>query len=173
MSEQIKPTMQEMVSRMEDGWNKLQAYLKTLSDEQLTKPLDDVGWSVKDHLTHIAAWANGITAVLKGQDRLEAMNVDQAAWSACDQDEDKENALIQSRNKNKSAAEVRDMVQGAHRRLVEAVQRMSDADLMRPYRSFDSKSTSDKPIWPVIVGNSYGHYEEHRPWIEAIVARGK
>jgi hypothetical protein len=171
MSEEIKPTTQEMLKRMQDGWNNFLAYLKTLSDEQMTKPVDDVGWTVKDHVVHLAAWEDGIAALLAGQSRRERMNVDQGTWNT--DNFDKINAVIQAKHKSKPVTDVLKMFQDAHQRMVEGVRKLSDQDLVRPYRSFDSNSTSESPIFASIVGNSYGHYEEHKPWIEAIVARSR
>ena len=171
MTDNVKPTTKELLKRMQDGWNNFQAYLKTLSDEQMTKPVDDVGWTVKDHLVHLAACEDGIAALLSGNSGWERMNVDQATWDGGDFD--KINAVIQSKYKNKPLSEVRKLLEDAHQRLVEGVQKLSDQDLERPYRSFDAKSTSENPVYGSIIGNSYGHYEEHKPWIEGIVARAR
>lgn len=47
---------------------------------------------------------------------------------------------------------------------------MTDADLHLPYSSFDANAPQqDEPIYAWIVGDTFGHYEGHRPWMEAIV----
>ncbi len=171
MSDANSQSKTELLAKMQDGWSHFQAYLKTLTDKQLTTPVDDVGWTVKDHLVHLAAWEDGIAALLKKQSRRERMKVDPEAWNSGDFD--KINAVIQSRYKDKSLADVLKMFEDAHRRMVEAVQQLSDQDLRRSYRAFDQNSTSENPVVGSIIGNSYGHYEEHRPWIEAIVARSR
>src|SRR5438876_657542 len=81
-----RSTTKELLKRMQDGWNNFQAYLKTLSDDQMTKPVDDVGWTVKDHLVHLAACEDGIAALMSGNSGWERMNVDQATWDAGDFD---------------------------------------------------------------------------------------
>ncbi len=169
MSDEITVSTREMLKRMQDGWDSFQAYLKTLAEQQMTVPGDDVGWTVKDHIVHLAAWEDGIAALLAGQSRRERMGVDQETWKSGDFD--RINAVIQAQHKGKSLAEARKMLEDAHQRLVDGVRQLSDQDLLRPYRSFDQNSTSDNPIFASIVGNSYGHYEEHKPWIEGIVAK--
>ena len=47
---------------------------------------------------------------------------------------------------------------------------MSDADLQRPYNHYQPSSDRQQPVIGWIIGNTYGHYEEHQPWIAAIVA---
>ena len=54
----------ELLSRTKLGWDSLQAYIKSLTPEQLTVPTDPAGWTVKDHLIHLAVWEDGIVAVL-------------------------------------------------------------------------------------------------------------
>jgi hypothetical protein len=40
---------------------------------------------------------------------------------------------------------------------------MSDEDLLRPYSHFQPNDPpfNPNPVWPWIVGNTFGHYEEH------------
>ncbi|MBL8162006.1 MAG: maleylpyruvate isomerase N-terminal domain-containing protein, partial [Anaerolineae bacterium] len=53
MSDEQRLTKAEVLHNMDDGWQSFEAYLRTLSDEQMTVPKDAVGWTVKDHLTHL------------------------------------------------------------------------------------------------------------------------
>ncbi|MBC7872040.1 MAG: hypothetical protein H7Y09_14435, partial [Chitinophagaceae bacterium] len=46
---------------------------------------------------------------------------------------------------------------------------LSDADLMRPYNYYQPESAQAAPIIDRIAGNTFGHYEEHIPWMQAIV----
>lgn len=169
MSDQMEVSTQEMLRRMEQGWNNFQAYLNTLSDEQMTTLTDKVGWTVKDHLTHLAVWEDGMEALFKGQSRPERMGLDKATLAS--HDYDKMNDIIRLQHKDKSLAQVRQMLNDAHQRLVAAVSQLSDSDLLRPYSSFDPSSTSNNPVWPSIVGNSYEHYVEHQEWIQTLVAQ--
>lgn len=159
---------------MQRGWQEFSAYLKTLSEEQMTARTDAVGWTVKDHLAHIAVWANGIDAMLGGDSRHEAMGIDLETWRHMmkTKDFDRINGLIQQRHKGKSLDEVFTMLHDAHQRLVEKVQAMSEEDLKLPYRHFQAESNSEVPIIDYIMAETYEHYAEHKPWIEAITAGG-
>src|SRR6185369_5983399 len=101
-----------LLTQMQDGWNSFQAFLKPLTVEQLTQPTDDAGWTAKDHIIHLAAWENGIVAVLEGQSRCEAMGVDEATWRGGDVD--KINAAIQQRYKDMSLEDVAETLSNVH-----------------------------------------------------------
>lgn len=166
MSGEIQVTTAELVRRMQQGWNEFQAYLKTLTVEQMTQPTDAAGWTVKDHVMHLAVWEDGIYALLRRQSRPERMGLDAETWESGDYD--RMNAIIQQCHRDKSLKDVLDSFQETHRQLVDHIQTLSDADLMRPYRDYAPNSTADRPVYVYIVGNTYGHYEEHHPWIDAI-----
>lgn len=164
-------TVSNLLSKMQAGWDNFQAYLKTFTPEQLTGPTDAQGWTVKDHIAHLALWEDGIAALLVRQSRAARMGLDEAAWSS-DGFEIK-NAVMQQQHRDKSLAEVMQMFEAAHQRMVAAVQSLSDADLLRPVAYYAGDPAPDDDInnaiiWSVI-GNSYGHYEEHQPWIDALV----
>lgn len=169
MSDEIQVTPAELVRRMQQGWDEFQAYLKTLTVEQMTLPTDAAGWTVKDHLMHLAVWEDGIYALLRRQSRPERMGLDAKTWESGDYD--RMNAVIQQRHHDKSLEDVLNSFQESHRRLVDHLQTLADADLMRPYRDYAPNSTTDRPVYAYIVGNTYGHYEEHLPWIDAIANR--
>ncbi|HYF63926.1 MAG TPA: maleylpyruvate isomerase N-terminal domain-containing protein, partial [Herpetosiphonaceae bacterium] len=126
-------TTANLLGRIGRGWDDLQGYIGTLSREQLTGPADDAGWTVKDHLIHMAVWEDGIAALLGGSSRLEAMGVDQASW---EQGADAANEVIYARYRDMPLDDVLSHCQQAHGRLLERIKAMSDADLLRPYGDF-------------------------------------
>lgn len=167
MADNPEVSTAELLSRMKRGWDSLQTYIQSLTPEQLTVPTDPVGWTVKDHLIHLAVWADGIAAVLEGADRLERMGVTPETWAT--DDFDIINAVIQQRHRDMSLDAVLQTLADVHQRLVARIEALSDADLLRPYKYFAPASTSEGAIIWSIVGNSYGHYAEHIPWMDAIV----
>ena len=60
------------------------------------------------------------------------------------------------------------MAVGTPERLIDEIASMSDEDLMRPYRYYEFASMEDRPVVGWLVGNTFGHYDEHLPWIRAI-----
>jgi len=163
----LQITTAELISRMQKGWDDFQAYLKTLTPEQMTQPADSAGWTVKDHVNHLATWEDGVYALLEKKPRYEQMGVDKETWDG--HDTDAINAVIQKQNHDKPLDEVLKKFEDAHNRLIEKLQSMSSKDLLRPYRYYQADSTAEKPVFGWIVGNTYEHYAEHKPWIAAIV----
>lgn len=167
MADENKIGKAELLANMERGWAELEAYIQTLSEAQLTGPTDAAGWTGKDHLMHLAVWADGVTAMLNGAVRRERMGVDAETWAS--RDFERINAVIQQAHKDKPLDDVLDALRKAHQAIYAQAQSMSDDDLRRPYNYYDPTSPQDRPIVGWLIGDSYEHYAEHRPWIDAIV----
>ncbi|MCE7945801.1 MAG: ClbS/DfsB family four-helix bundle protein [Chloroflexi bacterium CFX4] len=162
------PTKANLLHFIAEGWDDFTSYLATLSEHQLTVPTDLAGWTVKDHIMHLAMWENGVNAVLNRQPRLAAMGVDSEAWLPTDEI----NARIQQRFSGLPLADVLNTFQEVHVRLMATLEVIPEADLMLPYRHYVPGSQRDDPVFYLIVGNTFEHYDEHTPWIRAIVEQG-
>ncbi|MFO7171174.1 MAG: ClbS/DfsB family four-helix bundle protein [Chloroflexota bacterium] len=168
-------TVRELRARMDAGLARFEAALDRLSEEQLTGPKDAAGWSVRDHLTHLAVWADGITALLRGEDRWKAMGISPdltTSTAGGELDYDAINEQIAERHRQLSAAEARALLAAAHQRLAAEVDKLTDEQLAWPYERFVPPFTGKegRPIVQYIAGNHYGHFAEHLEWIEALVA---
>jgi hypothetical protein len=165
-------TVAEFLRRLDHGRAALETVLAPLSERQLTTPDPEEGWSVKDHLAHLAAWENGMTALLKREPRYPAMGVtlEQAQANAMDD----LNQVMYRQHKDRSLAEVRALFDKAHNDLRDAVAGLQNADLHRTYSHFQPDEPGEDdgtPIVGYLVGNSFGHYEEHIPWIKNVIER--
>lgn len=161
-------TTAELLNQMRQGWDDFHVYLNTLTDHQKLQLRDASGWTVKDHVMHLAVWEDGANALLERKPRREPMGLDQATWESGDYD--RMNAVIQQRYKDKSWADVIQTFSNIHERLIAKIEILTDADLQRPYNDYQPGTTSEMPIAAAIMETSCAHYVEHRPWIEAIVA---
>ena len=169
MSEQTVITKAELLAAIDQGWNAFQSYLASLGYEQVTIPTDAAGWTVKDHLVHLAVWEDGINALLDKQPRPERMGLTPEQFESGDYDA--MNEVIRQRHKDMPLQELAGMFFGVHERLVEKIKGLTDEDLKRPYRDYQPGSTDERPVIGRIMGNTYLHYEEHTPWIAAIAAQ--
>jgi hypothetical protein len=170
MAEQMEPqNKSELLERMEQARTRLEQAIGRLSEAQLTTSQPDSGWTIKDHLAHLAAWEAGIAALLQRQPRWEAMGVDEA--TAENHEMDDLNDIIYRQQKDRSLAEVKAYFDAAHRQMLAALNRLSDEELFKPYAYYEGKAENDdtRPIINWIVGNTYEHYEEHQGWIEALL----
>lgn len=165
-STNVQPSVKELTSRMQHGWDKFQAYLKTLSEDQQTRLTDAAGWTIKDHIMHLAVWEDGIYGMFSNHPRHIQMGLDDAAWDT--DGYDIKNDIIYKQHKDKSLAEVMKAFQDIHNRLIAKIQTLNDEDLMRPYKYYEPNSTNEQPVIGFVVGNTFGHYMEHTSWIATI-----
>lgn len=157
----------ELLNRVDDGWDTLQAYIGSLSEAQIDGPTDAAGWTVKDHLTHLAVWENGITALLNRESRYGAMGLDRETFLSGDFD--RMNEVIRQQHKDKTVSEALEMLDAVHDEFRNKLGSLTEEDIHRPYNAYAPDSTRDQGVIHWIAGDSYAHYEEHIPWMNAIV----
>ncbi len=158
----------QLLTKIQKGWDELNRFLASLSDEQKTQPTDAAGWTVKDHMIHMAVWESGVVALLNKQDRVAKMGVDAETWAS--DDDDKINAVIQKRHQADSLETVEQQRHIIHNQLIQKIKSMSDEDLQRPVSDFDPQTQWSNTIFGPIIGNTYMHYADHMPWMAAIAA---
>ena len=167
--------MAALVTRIKNTYGTIEQAAGGLSNEQLTSPGPDGGWSIKDHLAHLAAWRHSLIALLEGGDRKAAVGLDrQAASETVNADDvDDINAFLYRRNHDRALVDVRADFRQAQERVLAILGGMTDADLEKPYSHYqpDAENTSDDPVVGWIVGNTYGHDEEHLATIQALAGR--
>jgi hypothetical protein len=154
----------ELLQRIQRSRLALERTLAPLTEAQMTVP-GPTGWSIKDHLAHLAAWEWGLVAVLNQRSRFAAMNLDAAAVQGMTEDE--LNALIHRQHAGLSLTQARDQLDAAEREVRQALQRLDDQDLLKPYASLqlEGGDGGQRPVLYTIAGNTYEHYDEHRRYI--------
>ena len=170
----------EIEGRMETGLREFLAVIDRMSDEEMTGPADSNGWNVRDHLTHLAVWADGIAALVQRQDRWAAMGVDMEAMGMDppfdareperESDYDMLNAEIVAKHRHLTAQQARTWLSEAQQVVVAAMSALPDEELGWPYDRFVAPFAGDRgePISEYILGNTEDHYDEHLPWVRAI-----
>ncbi len=90
---------EELLTRIADGWAVLRQRIAPLSSARLTTPGPDGGWSVKDHLAHLATWEGMLVALLEGKPIHTAFGIDRAEYDALEST-DALNAVIAGQHKD-------------------------------------------------------------------------
>jgi uncharacterized protein (TIGR03083 family) len=165
MHESLEISKAMLMPRLTEGWEAFNAFLGTLSEEQLTRPTDAAGWTAKDHIIHLAVWERGILALLEGKSRMESMGV--SAW----EDGDVMNEEIRQNHKDLSLEEVLHIFRQVHDNMMQKLDTLSNEQLMLPYYHYDPESERDIPVIWLVAGNTFQHYAEHQDWIAEIVKR--
>lgn len=166
----------------------LETAIAALAEEEMTLPMHEGGWSVKDVLAHVATeerwFGHQLEAALDGrvptaEECYGAHEPPPADFDLASQDA--RNAWHHSRNSSLSLEEVEDRSAEAHAHLIRVLERVTDADLHRPYTVADNGYTGHvRPAgegersWPLtvwIAGATWRHYEEHASEITAFADR--
>ncbi|MBX3083033.1 MAG: ClbS/DfsB family four-helix bundle protein [Anaerolineae bacterium] len=171
MTDEYPHSKAELLENLKTGWQTLDTAIKQYNEAQLTQLKDHEGWTVKDHLSHFVAWASSIGAFLEKRPRWEGMGIDRATWDA---HYEAVNAAVQKRDIDRPLADVLAELKAVHDQIVAKVTALPEEDLFKPYFYFQpfepDDATDQRPAVIWIISNTYEHYAEHLPWIEAIVA---
>jgi len=156
---------EQLLQRIERSWASLDELISGLAGAQLTRPGPD-GWSVKDHLAHLAAWNLSLVALLEGRDRDAALGV----WDV-PSEVDSVNDLLHRRYLDLVVDDVRALQAGSREMVRDALARLTDEDLSRPYAYFqpdDPGPNAGQPVLGWITGNTDEHAEEHLAYIREL-----
>jgi hypothetical protein len=158
----------ELLARIRRSRLALEDELSPLSEDQLAIPASN-GWSIKDHLAHLATWEFGMAELLRGRARFAAMQVEEAVSQG--KSEEAINELMQRQHAGLSLSEVMDKFKDAHRQLLETLESLDDQDLYRPYASFmpGGEDSRQEAVINWVIGNTYEHFDEHRGYIHAVL----
>jgi len=161
-------TKAELLATIEPAWVTLNAALDRLTDRQKTTIRDAQGWTVKDHIIHLAAWERSVVSFLQGQPRHAGLGVDEALYMNGSGDDI--NAAIFHERQEMPLVEAVAQFRNVHRQLMQLLAPLTDADLHKPYREYLPDELGDDRIAiDVIYSNTTGHFGEHLDWIETLV----
>lgn len=170
MSEETQLSKADLLDRIESAWEELNVVIQGLDETRLARIDEETGWSVADHLTHLAAWERGIAYVLTGRPRPEGMGITQAQWVDLTMNEI--NDVIHDQGSQRGAAAALAGFRDAHAAMLDALGGLDDADLRRGYTTFDPQDEpDDRPIIGWIIGDTYDHYGEHLGYIRESLSR--
>ncbi len=167
-------TKAELVTEIEAAWTKLHTALDRLAEAQMTEIRDAQGWTVKDHLVHMAAWERSVVVFLHGKPRHAGLQVDEQLYLSGD--EDAINAVIQQQRQDVSLAEALADLRAVHRQLLSAIEPLSEDDLYKANSDFQpdtSGERDERPVIGIIYGNTAHHFSEHQQWIASLVAQAR
>lgn len=158
MSEQVDKA--SILNKMRTNYAALEEILTTLDRTQMTTEGVISDWSIKDMLAHIVCWHHRLLAWLHAAIRNEEPTI-----SGPDSVEEMDalNAQFYQQNKPRSLAEVLTDFRTTHQQIMDIIQAMSEEELINPDRFAWTKGV---PLWQVIAGDTYEHYQEHLKQIQ-------
>lgn len=155
----------ELINRIYHSWTDLRMFIDGLSEPQLTVPTDAAGWTVKDHLIHLAVWEDTVDGLLNGQPVWKRMGIELETWRTIDVDTI--NAIIQQRDKDKPLSEVLNTLTAIHQRVVAQIHPLTAEDLQKQ-ANVEHDAWKDYTYRDWLIWNTYEHYDEHLLWMDRI-----
>ncbi len=156
----------DLLTRIEAAHTELESALVGIPPDQLGTMRDAEGWTVADHLGHLAAWERSMLALFSGRPRHEGLGIDRATYESGDIDAI--NAAIRASSAGRSLDEAIADLERTHAELMAKVATMSDDDLRQPYAHFlpdeggaGFGNDSGDPILWRLCGNTADHFAEH------------
>jgi hypothetical protein len=158
MSEPVRPADKaELLANIQSGYDQLETLLASLTEEQMTIPGVNGSWSVKDNLAHLTIWQSYQAARQEGT--LTGVEPPDPAPGL--ETEDEQNEHFYQEYKDLPLAEVLADFRGSYQRVLAATEALSWEALNKPFPWADNV-----PVGAYTIGNTYGHYEEHRELIQ-------
>lgn len=149
-----------ILDEMRTHYAALEEIMTPLDKSQMTTEGVIPNWSIKDMLAHIASWHHRLLAWLNAAIRNEEPTI-----SGPDSVEEMDalNAQFYQENKSRPLDEVLTDFRTTHRQIMDIIQAMSEEDLFNSERF---AWTEGEPLWQVIAGDTYEHYQEHLKQIQ-------
>ena len=80
MTENAITTKAELLAEIRRTWDALNASLQRLTEQQMTTLHDSQGWTIKDHLVHLACWERSVVFFLQHKPRHAGLGVDESLY---------------------------------------------------------------------------------------------
>jgi uncharacterized damage-inducible protein DinB len=169
MTEQTMQTKADFLYHLTADRQALEDVINGRSEAELTRPGPE-GWSVKDHLAHIAAWERSGLALLAGENRAAAVGISDELFN--EGEDDAVNEAVRQCDADRSLEDVRAELRRVRAETIAAISVLTDEDLRRPYSYYQptDPDNSQTPVIETLVGNSSEHDVEHTEWIKGILA---
>jgi len=160
-------TKSQLLDTLQTERARWDALLNTIDEERMLQPDVEGAWSVKDVIAHIAAYEDWAASVLESAHSGKKFIVgDEGEYR---ETTDSRNARLYEMSRYRDLSEVRTASQQTFQRLVAAIQALSEEDLFEPHRFDDlfDPFLKDIPMVKLAMTNSYEHYREHIPPLQA------
>ncbi len=148
---------EEVLENVHSARAEIEAIIDQVSQEQMTAATDEGGWSIKDHLAHIAEWQWRGLALIEGRASWEALNIDEDTYR--NKSIDEINDIIYQRHKDDSLPEVLTEFRKAQEKVVLTLEQMNEDDLERPIP--DRFGEEYRRVIDLVEANFAGHDRDH------------
>jgi hypothetical protein len=157
----------KILDEMRTKYAALEGILAPLDESRMTTEGVNGDWSIKDILAHITAWH------LRLLDRLHAATRNEEptlSGVVTDEEVDRLNEQFYNENKSRPLKDVLTDFRTTYLQIADVVQAMNEEDLISPQRFAWMRGN---PLYYLVAGDTYEHYEEHSPPIQEWLVNSK
>jgi uncharacterized damage-inducible protein DinB len=150
-------TRSKFLSTLKSDRETWESLLAQFDQDQMTQPFTSENWALKDIIAHVTWYERQMVGVLQARTLVGS-----DLW---DLPHNERNKTIFEENKHRPLNEVKREAQEVYKQLFEVLGTLSDEELV------NSRKFSDMPEdwvpWKVIADNSFNHYHQHMPEVQA------
>ncbi|RMG81047.1 MAG: ClbS/DfsB family four-helix bundle protein [Chloroflexi bacterium] len=169
MSEQRVTTKADLIAHIERDWALTNEWLNSLSEAQWTTIKNPDGWTIKDHVAHLAVWERCVIGIFHGQPYHITLNIPELVFLSGNFDA--MNAIIYQAHKDAPLEQVRAHFQATHNEVMQLLVPLTDADMHKTYSDYiPSKPGHHIPIIDIIYACTAHHYREHLGWMQEMLS---
>jgi hypothetical protein len=151
---------QELLDKIVTGRAQLEAALSHIDEERMPLIILHGEWSVKDLIGHLGYWEGFVVTLFNtyraGKTPEPFSDVDLV------------NAQVLSQSRKQSLSELRRQEKNAYQKILALLQEASPQEL---FNADHFPGTKGQPFESIISDNTYGHYAEHLPELNAWLKR--
>jgi hypothetical protein len=156
MADEMNSTL--FLKKLQAGRAAWDALLAQIPEKQVTLPGASGAWTVKDVIAHVTWHEREMIGMLDGRTMEHGSDL----WLL---PTDERNSAIYEENKDRSLPDVLAEAPKIYEAMLALVNTLSDEELHNPAR-FEYMPADWVP-WEIIASNTFGHYQQHTPDIQA------
>lgn len=157
-------SVHEGLVAMQRSWSRLMATMTRGPKDHYARKTDERGWTALDHLAHVSAWERSRLTWLQGRPRFEGLGVSSAEFR---QDYDALNELVRAQTDGHTYDQILDAARSVHQAMVAEVQSFDPDDVDH---AGGIERGEIARLGTLLKENLADHYDEHREYIERILA---
>jgi len=166
----MNPTAVELINTIDSTWEEFDSYLAKLTDNEMTGLVDEQGWSIRDHLSHLLGWEKAFLLVFDGIPRYQTLGIELTQAKAEFMDEI--NEKIREQWQTLSVQSIFGEYRNNHNLLAEKVKCLSDNELDQTVSDYfpHEVPTYNRKVVNIIQDHMVHHVVEHLGWIKSLMS---
>lgn len=155
--DEVPTAAEDVLEQVHAARAEIEAIVDHLSQEQMVGATDEGGWTIKDHLAHIAEWQRRGLAAIEGRPPWEAFDIDREKYQKLDIDGI--NAILYERNKDRPLEEVLTDFRKTQEKVVLTLEQLNEDDLQREIP--EEHGSRYRRVGELALSTFPGHDSEH------------